>query len=71
VLQDFRDKAVLNSMELDTAMAVMQCYENKQKRDGKGGIVFGKDNPIATKSWRTEDDNCADKLHSLRYSLIG
>jgi len=54
-------------MKLETAMAVMDCYERKQKKDGKVDAVFGKDNPIQLKSWPAADDNCADTLHGIRF----
>jgi len=66
-MQDFQDEATVNALGLKNTMKMMKLYELKLKKEGKGEAVFGKDNPIPTRIYEQEDDNCASLLHKARY----
>ena len=50
----------------DQLITYKNHYEALVKKEGKGDGVFGKDTDIPVKTYAAAEDNCADKLHSVR-----
>ena len=57
----------VNAMSLDNVFAYKQHYEQQSKKEGKGDITFGKDRKLPGKKYEEEEDNCLDKLHTVRF----
>jgi hypothetical protein len=56
----------INSLTVDTALALMAAWEKQQKKENKGEDTFGKDPPLPTRHIDSGPDNCADLLHPAR-----
>ena len=57
----------VNAMSLDNVFAYKQHYEQQTKKEGKGDSAFGKDKKLPGKKFEEEEDNCMDKLHTVRF----
>ena len=57
----------VNAMSLDNVFAYKQHYEQQSKKEGKGDSTFGKDKKLPGKKYEEEEDNCLDKLHTVRF----
>jgi hypothetical protein len=57
----------INSLTVETALALMAVWEKQQKKENKGEDTFGKDPPLPTRHIDGGPDNCADLLHPGRW----
>jgi hypothetical protein len=62
----YLNEAFINSLTVETALALMAVWEKQQKKENKGEDTFGKDPPLPTCHIDGGPDNCADLLHPGR-----
>lgn len=65
--EHMRIKETVNSLTLSNFLAFKEHFEQKIRKEGKGDTIFGKDRKLATKKFKEEEDNCGDKLHTVRF----
>jgi len=63
------ERDFVNSFTFDQAIVYKEHYIEELKRQGKGETVFGKDTWPPTKTFPEAQDNCADKLCPVRYTV--
>ena len=64
--EELQNKYTVNSMTLPTLFTFKQHYDPLQKKEGKGDTEFGLDRKLPSKIFKEEEDNTADKLHTVR-----
>ena len=62
----YRTESFINSMSVDTVLALKKCWEETLKKENKGEDSIGQDAPLPTRMFDAGPDNCADLLHNAR-----
>jgi len=62
-----QSEATVNTMTLAELFAFKDHYIQQAKKEGKGEAMFGKDRKLPTKKYKAEEDDCAGKLHAVRF----
>ena len=64
--EELQNQDTVNAMTLPTLFTFKQHYDALQKKEGEGETEFGLDRKLPTKHYKEEDDNTANKLHTMR-----
>jgi len=64
---ELQQDAIINSMSMDTVLALKRCWDEKKKKEEKSDDTFRKDADIPTKRYEAGPDNCNDLLHPARW----
>ena len=59
--------ATVNAMTLENVFAYKQHWEQQSKKEGKGESTFGRDKKLPTRKFEEEEDDCGERLHSVRF----
>ncbi len=65
--EELQSTAVINSMSMDTVLALKRCWDEKRKREEKTEDTFKKDADLPTRRFEGGPDNCTDQLHPARW----
>ena len=64
---ELQSDEVINSMSMDTVLALKKCWDETRKKEEKGEDTFKKDVDLPTKRFDAGPDNCAGVLHPARW----
>jgi hypothetical protein len=62
----YQNEAYMNTLTVETGLALMASWEKQLKKENRGETTFGKDAPLPTRHYDAGPDNCADLLHPAR-----
>ena len=62
-----QNQTTVNSMTLSEVFSFKEHYMQQAKKEGKGEAAFGRDRKLPTKKFKAEEDDCASKLHAVRF----
>jgi hypothetical protein len=65
--EELQNDEIINTMAMDTVLALKRCWDEKQKKDEKGNDSFKKDADPPAKKFEAANDNSKDILHPARW----